>query len=239
MRVTAVVAAYWPERTENVYRIVNDIRFGTICPDRIIIWNNGAKRVLPGPRGHELMNVDEIHAPANYECRGKFVAGLLDASDYYLFMDDDTTVGPKTLECFLHYAHRGCVYGYWGVQLATNPDGSKSFANGTLVGPGLVNAPTRVDAFHGRGMFVAYDALVRMFAAEERVRLETKWKTEGDDLLIGLANEGEIIPMRGDEMFVDLSEEGVAMCHAPGYFEMRDEFLNDALATGQFDTPVR
>lgn len=231
MRTTAVVCSFWSDRRDNVRRICNDLRSGSVAPDRIIIWNNGDKRILPGPRGKELFDVEEIHAPANYECRGKFIAGLLDVSDYYLYMDDDTTVGRRTLECFQNFAFPGCVFGYWGVRLGSLPGGKKTFKDGTIIFPSSLSKPVQVDAFHGRGLFVSYQAMVKTLEVEGNVRLGTKWPTEGDDLLIGLANRPHAlcIPMKDDENFVDLDPGSRAMQHAPGYFEMRDEFLNDAL----------
>lgn len=228
-RVTAVICHYWDQRRKNVLGIAQDLQNSTRPPDRIIVWNNSPTHLLVS----QFEGVEQIHAPANYECRGKFVAGLLDPSDYYLFMDDDTSVGPQTLACYLHHAQRTDfqVSGYWGVHLGAMGDGRRTFMHGTIVVPQALQSPVQVDAFHGRGMFVSYEALVRMFDVERKVRLQTKWKSEGDDLLIGLANPGVswMVPMQGNECFVDLPPGSEAMQNAPGYFDMRDEFLNDAL----------
>jgi hypothetical protein len=220
----AVVVSYWPERHGNVRRIVADLMAGSLPPSRIIVLNNNPAHSL---RYLESDGVDVIEGTANWECRGKFIVGLLDPAPYYLMMDDDTTVGETTLECFMRHARRGCVFGFWGVQII---DGS--FHRGRIIFPNMIRREVPVDAFHGRGMFMAYDALVRMLALEEHVRVGKGWATVGDDLIAGLANPGaSVVPMHGTDAFVSLSEEGVAMCAEDGYFEMRDRFLMDVLDT--------
>jgi hypothetical protein len=218
MTVTAVVCAYWPQRFENVQRIVDDLQKGTIVPDRILVLDNSKF-------GLEVRDADVVRVPWNSECRGKFVAALLAPADAYLLHDDDTSVGPRTLECLLRHLERGFVTGYWGVKLQEG-----SFMAGTIIGPGSYAEPVQVDAFHGRVMFMAHDALVRMMAVEEWARSGAD--LTGDDILAGLANPGsKMVPMSGDERFVDLSECGVAMQAAgASYFEGRDKFTRAALA---------
>ncbi|HEX3539648.1 MAG TPA: hypothetical protein VHT75_04315 [Acidimicrobiales bacterium] len=224
MTVTAVVCSFWEPRFANVERIVNDLQHGTAVPDRILILNNNptAPHRFDHFRGPQV----SVIGGDNMECRGKFVAALFHPAHHYLLADDDTSVGPRTLECLLRHAKPGFVTGYWGVRLT-----DRSFMNGQLIFPSVVPAPTKVDAFHGRVIFMAHDALVRMLAAEETVRLaDPEAAYVGDDILAGLANPGSmIIPMRGDETFVDLDQHGVAMQTRPGYFADRDRFTAAAV----------
>jgi hypothetical protein len=55
--------------------------------------------------------------------------------------------------------------------------------------------------------------------------------TTGDDILIGLANPmtSWMLPLRGDECFVDLPDGGEAMQFGEGYFDHRDVFTRHAL----------
>lgn len=232
-RLVAVVCSYWNGRYDNVFQIIDDLAAGSRPPDRIILLDNGDNFGHDpfGYRNRGPGNVDIIGGH-NWECRGKFVVGLLDAADYYLFCDDDTTVGPTTCEELLAAAdgRRGFVTGYWGVILS-----GWSFMRGQVIGIPSPGVEIRVDAFHGRVMFMAYDALVRCLALEEWVRVRTgnrkRWPTEGDDLICGLANPGScMVHLSPSGVYRDLDQGPEAMQQAPGYFTMRDEFCVDVLA---------
>lgn len=230
--ITAVVCAYWAPRFANVERIVSDLLAGTVVPDRILVLNNNPDHQLAFNHLARNPLVDVVCGSANHECRGKFIAALLAPADFYLMHDDDTSVGTRTVECLRRHAmDRDFVTGYWGVRLA-----GSSFMQGTIVQPRHLIAAERVDAFHGRAMFMGHRAIVRMLAAEEKVRLDRGWRTEGDDIIAGLANRDSswCVPMDEDEAWVDLDQCGVAMqMSVPNYFAMRDEFTGavlDALA---------
>lgn len=219
--VTAVICAGWAERRENIEAILLDLLTATVTPDQTFILDNTEDPTHPFD---VLAGVGvSVLSGRNHECHGKFVAGLFRPADYYVLIDDDTSLGPRTLDCLLGWAKPGFVTGYWGVKLREG-----SFMRGDIVAPGNVREPVSVDAFHGRVLFMAHDALIRMFEAEGRLR--TDGDLTGDDILAGLANPGSVIvPMRGEECFVDLADHGVAMQHRPGYFDDRDTFTKRAL----------
>lgn len=222
-RVVAVVVSFWPERTANVVQIVRDLLDSTRPPDRVIVLDNNPD----GPGMFRQVDwgtdiVDIVEGSANWETRGKYVVGLLDPADFYVLCDDDTSVGPRSIEVMLNHAGPNSVFGYWGVRLQ-----GESFMDGSIIQPAHVRWPTPVDAFHGRVIFASWQALLNMLALETKVRLgPDRWPAEGDDLIIGLANPdgSAVVPLEGDAAFVDLDDGGVAMQHRPGYFEMRDEF---------------
>jgi hypothetical protein len=245
VRTVAVVCTYWAGRRKNVARIVDDLLLGTVVPDRIVILDNNWPEVPMDPQAVDTLEhpAVELLTPSwNTECRGKFMAGLLDAANYYLFMDDDTSVQRRTLETLLYWARDTdggeFVTGYWGVQLRPHPDypERQSFHHGQIIFPDHVAYPVPVDAFHGRGMFCSFGALVRTLSLEQRVRLPKgegkEWPNEGDDLIIGLANNGYswVVPLKADQNFRDLDPGPQAMQHREGYFDMRDEFLQAVLA---------
>jgi hypothetical protein len=224
MTVTAVVCSFWENRVRNVQAVVDSIRAGSVQPDHLLVLNNN-----PEVERLEIDGADTvIQTGFNYECRGKFIAGLMKYADYYLLADDDTALGPKTLETLLSFAPGlggpEFVTGYWGVQIR-----GRSFMKGTIVQPHLLKAPVKVDAFHGRVMFMGHMAMVRMLELESGVR--EKWPVEGDDLIAGVANPSSswAVPLAGDAAFIDLPEHGQAMQYAEGYFAMRDEFCGDVL----------
>lgn len=233
MRLVAVVLGYWENRFENVGRIVDDLQHGTRPPDHTIVLLQGkAARILAWPWDSDD-DLTVIRTGGNFHTRAKFVTALLDFADAYLLMDDDTSVGPKTVECLEGWAIKRrsrFVTGYWGVTL-----NGTSFMKGNNWIPQLVDQPVNVDAFHGRAIFATRESLIDMLRAEGQVRVgdtgEIDWPHEGDDLIIGLANPGDswIVPMRGDEAFVDLDQCGEALQFGEGYFDMRDRFSADAV----------
>lgn len=222
-RIVAVICAYWPSRFKNIERIVKDLLEGTVVPDRILILNNNKDHQL------SFAGAEVINSQFNSRCRGKFIVAMLDVADYYLLLDDDTSVGKRTLERFLKYAHRECCYGYCGVAYKTG--------NGIRTYPEVVKEETKCQYFLGPGLFLSFYALVRLLIADERVRKTTKWKHEGDDILIGLANKSSIIPMRDEELFLDLTwgeqamawgDDGVSK-GGQDYLRVRDAFTLDAM----------
>ena len=234
MRITAVVLGYWPNRAPNISRIVTDLRDGSRPPDRTILMLQGETGSRYWPWYGDDPRVTVIRTGDNFHTRAKFVAAMLDFADAYLLMDDDTTVDVDTLACLERWQTKlggsRFVTGYWGVTL-----NGTSFMKGNNWIPQLVREPVHVDAFHGRAVYCTCDALIDMFRAEGRVRVngdgDIDWPHEGDDLIIGLANPHDswIVPMRDREGFVDLDQCGEALQFGEGYFDMRDRFSADAV----------
>jgi hypothetical protein len=231
-RVVAVICAFWPARIENLKRIVGDLKAGSVVPDRIIILNNNKNFKLDKS---DFEGVDIINSEFNSRTRGKFVVALLDVADYYLTLDDDCSVSPKTLEAFLRYAHRKCCFGVCGI--------SQSGGNDQRIYSTGVTEETPTETFLGGILFLSFYAIVRMLIAEERIRITTKWKHEGEDLLMGLANNSMVVPLKYDENW-DLSErwkefdwgpEAISYgsdgssAGGPDYLRMRNEFTLDAM----------
>lgn len=228
-----MVVSYWPERRRNVLPIVRSMLDGTVPCERVIVldnWPGGGLDLFGWPDGVEV-----LQGTANWECRGKFAVPMLAPAEHYVLADDDTGVGARTVEAYLHHLGRWetdrepCVTGYWGVRMAHGPEGW-TFMQGQIVTPGAVESPHQVDGFHGRVVICNHVALTRMYEAERRVRTRG-FEAVGDDILIGLANRPHcfVLPLRDDEHFRDLDEGGVAMQQRDGYFAERDEFARHAM----------
>ena len=228
-RIIAVVCAYWPSRIGNLRTIVDDLQSGEVRPDRILVLNNNPALTL------DLPGADVVTSQFNSRTRGKFAVALLDPAEYYLLLDDDTSVHPRTLARFREAAHPDCCWGYCGVAHATG--------NGVRTYPAGIEVETPCQFFLGCGLFMSFRSVVRMFAAEEKVRLrlpdhgEEAWRHCGEDILVGLPNPSSILPMRGDELFKDLGwgTEAMAWGHdrmsAGGvdYLHYRDRFTEHAI----------
>lgn len=216
MKVTAVVCAYWPNRFPNIQQIVDSLRSSTRPPDTIIVLNNNPEVQLSFD-GAKVLNSQE-----NFRCRSKYSVGLLNPSDYYILLDDDTAVGKRTIEKYLSFARRDICSGYLGVTLSD----LGSFHHGGRIWPTEIQSETPCQTFCGCGMFMSWAALLRLHALEEWIRLPGEWPHEGDDIIAGLANKSTVVPLSksNDEWFVDLDWKEQAMSYDPVYYEMRDRF---------------
>jgi len=224
-KIVAVVIHYYPERSGNVRRIVSDLLAGSRKPDKIIVFNNNPAVLTVGML-RDYPDVSVVDSNTNFTSRAKYGAAMLEPADYYLLCDDDITVGPKTLEALERYATPSMCTAFRGVNLRED-----SFSRGTDVWPHVVERPTPVDAFIGRMQFLSFQSIVNMLAVEPAVRLDDKkYIYDGEDILIGLCNHPIIYPLRGEELPIDLKENGVSMFGSiPNYLGMRDEFTAKAL----------
>ena len=219
--VVAVVCSYWSSRINNVKRIVKDLREGTRVPDRILVLNNNKKHTL------EIEGAEIINSEFNSRSRGKFLVALLHVADYYLLLDDDCTVSSRTLERYMESAHRKSCHASFGQKLGVR--GRQR--------PMDVKEETEVDWFLGTGIFTSFYCIIRMLVAEENLRVRGKWKHEGEDVLLGLANYATILPMVEDEDFIRLEWGKEAMAWGSDgvtkggkhYLHMRRQFTKDAV----------
>jgi hypothetical protein len=230
-RVVAVVCSYWPKRRENVWQIIQDLRGCTRPPDAILVLDNYGSE----PLSWDLPGAQLITCEKNTECRGKFVAALFDPADYYLLLDDDTSVGPKTIETLLGYSHREICTGYLGCWLT--PDGGLNA--GARLWPYDTEAVVPCDTFCGCGLWMSWKALHNYHGLDMAIRRSGLWPElegdpplAGDDIVAGLANPGScVVPLpKPDAMFRDLGYQEQAMCYAhPDYYGMRDRFTKVVL----------
>lgn len=235
-RVVAVVCTYWPTRRQNVRQILRDLYASTRRPDHVIVLNNHAEATLLNPV--EGWPVTIFNAGINTTCRGKFIAALLTVADYYLLLDDDTSVGPETIARLLDYSQTeaaGWSTGYLGCWIDwAGADGPTLFSETSRregrLWPRDAQQPTPCDTWCGCALWCDFAALTQMVALEARVRTPRQWPDEGDDLLLGLASRSVVLPLRGPEDFVPLSDGGQAMSTSiDNYYGMRDAFLRDVL----------
>jgi hypothetical protein len=218
--LTAIITAYWPERFENVERIIRDLKGSYRVPDTIIVLNNNPEY----PDYFDKFDGIRQIKGTNWECRGKYVAALLAFADYYLLNDDDITVSRMTTDRLLRSAYPGCITANRGIVMTTD-----SFYEGEVWDADHIDQAVKVDSFCGSCMFMSHEALVNTLAAE--MPLRKTWPVEGDDILAGLANRAQAIlqPMLGNAAWIPLGDCGVAMNFAEGYYDMRDRFTLDAL----------
>ncbi len=224
MKITAVILHYYPERTENVPRIEEDLRNNSRSPDEIIVFNNNPKVIYSG--GGTVINSGK-----NYGGRARYPIALLEPSDYYYFVDDDVTVGKDTIRNFLKYAKDGC-YGYWGKII--NPKDRAVYQKGKEVYGAKIEKPQKVDLLVGKGtFFVSFSALRNMLRTEEKLLKEGYMFGREEDLILSMSNKSFVIPAQKDEYFVELTEGGVGYCHDPKHWKMRNDLARKLYSIGE------
>jgi glycosyltransferase involved in cell wall biosynthesis len=199
--VTAVLLRFWPERDENLPVIIADLQASTRPPDRIMVVDQG-----PDPRPVFEPGVEVVRLPRNYRTRARYVAALLNLSDWFVFIDDDITVCPGTIELLLEHARPGRVITVRGVygdiyQGEPLPD----------------DRPRPCDWVVGRVHAAHWRAIVRMLEVEERFRLGHP-DVDCADMVLGRVNDCVSIPAP----FRDLASHGVGLDQADDYSEVRD-----------------
>lgn len=247
LTVTAVVLSYWPKRLGNVSIIVNDLMHGATVPDHIIVVLQGHNAMAHLRETDDWWfdgTVEVIRTAGNFRTRAKFVVAMLHLADWYLLMDDDTSVNLNTLSHLVHYPKESMTKdilmedwctGYWGVEVVAG-----SFMGGVIHQPTHIPRPTRVDGFHGRAIFCNHASLARLYTQELYLRSDDTgaivFPHEGDDIIIGLDGNAWLVPMRGLEWFKDLDEGGEALQYdteavegEEHYFALRDRFTSHVL----------
>ena len=241
--VTAVILSYWPQRHANVKKSFDMLTSGTIVPRTTIVMSNNGSSPLPMNPFGKFVTLNSSH---NFWTRGKYAAALMEPSPYYLLMDDDIAVGPRTLEAFLMNAEDEwtCFAGR-----CVDLDNSGSFWHGTSWSPNEVTSPRQTDTMVGRIQFVSFESILRMFRWEPKIRfprlLDEVYRYKVEDVAMGLCNYTKVLPLRDDECPVDLSECGTSLCEVEkDYSEFRDEYcrslqniLWEAYTNDDFDLP--
>jgi hypothetical protein len=219
-KLVAVVLHYYPQRSENVRKIIQDLKNSSRVPDKIIVFNNNKDMVI------NFEGVTNINSDTNFHSRAKYGVALLEPADYYILLDDDISVGKRTIEKLLEYATPDICTAMRGVNLSNG-----SFTYGTDVYPHLVGEPTKVDSFIGRLQFVSYKAIMNMLVLEPALRLDDKrFIYDAEDIFIGLVNDTKVYPLRGDELPYDTGENGVAYHQFFGdYGGLRDVFTRKVI----------
>ena len=217
--ITAFLLAYWPERVGHFKKIVNDLKAGTIPPDKIVIWNNNKNFSLKG----KFEGVETIESSENLGHRVRFVAALGFLSDYYFFIDDDITVGKKTIESYMNYAHEDCCLTHWGKIGGKNNPGH-AYTSGQEFASRRIKNPMDVEAIIGRGsIFASFNALVNMLVLEKKLRKHPAFNEGREaDIILGMANKSQVVPAEDTEMrLIDLGEKGVGMVRESGHYQKR------------------
>jgi len=214
MKITAVLLHYWKERTKNIGRIIDDLNSGSRKPDKIIVFNNNKEITYPSKSGISVINSD-----TNYGARSRACIALLEPSDFYYFIDDDTTVRKDTLRNLAINAYKYSCCGYRGIIL--NPN----YEQGINIWADSIETETEVDVLAGNGtLFVPHNLLLKMFVKEKKL-LRDGWefrKNAVEDLIMS-APHSFVIPAEGSEFITNLDDGNVGLCKKKEHWAVRND----------------
>jgi len=217
MKLTAIILHYYPERTENVSKIIKDLKNNSHPPDEIIVFNNNPDMTYSNNGMSTVINSGK-----NYGGRARYLIALLEPSDYYYFLDDDVTVEKNTIKNFLKYAHDGCCFGYWGKII--NPKVPLCYRTGNEFYGQRLGTPQEVDLLVGRGtFFVSFSAFMNMIKTETKLLKEGFVFGREEDLILSMSNRCFVIPAGAGECFIGLPEGDVGYCKQPRHWELRND----------------
>jgi len=228
--ITAFLLAYWPERAHHIDKIIDDLKNGTVPPDKIVVWNNNASFSLINDFSlkERHPDVEVIESTQNLGHRVRFVAALTFLSDYYFFIDDDITVGKKTIELYMEHAHENCCLTHWGKVGGRNNPGH-AYTSGQEYSARRISKPMHVEAVIGRGsIFCSFNALVNMLVLEKELRKHPAFNEGREaDIILGMANDSYSVPTinNPEANLIDLGEKGVGMVRESGHYQKRSRIM--------------
>lgn len=231
MKITAVVLAYWPQRVDNVQRLIQDLQQSSRPPDTILVLNNNPNEIqkidIEFPR-----NTLYIESSRNLGCRIRHIVALSEPSDLYLYVDDDLTVKKDTVKNFeTHYTgidpeNKGVVLGYWG---KTTHGGDRPYKNTTDTWANKIEKPEQVDFLLGRIHAANHVALVKALATRIEYGMFNSEAGGEDDIILGMSNESWVIPATKSEFFEDLDDKKVGLARRGDHFTRRDKAVANFL----------
>jgi len=205
--VAAILLHYWKQRTDNVKRVIEDLKRGTRPPDKIVVFNNNKDVVFP-----PIPDVIVINSTHNYHCLMRHAMGLMAGTDLCLFVDDDITLQVNGLAYLLqqHHSYPKAIIGFEGRRLGR--DRNAPYTSGSRVHH--VSRPTPVDIVLGRVHLCHVTKLVNSFVMRSKIGNfsdNSVGSYSTDDILLSLSNrilnraQNYVVPSKA----IELSERGV------------------------------
>jgi len=205
MSVSAIILAYREERWPNLPLIIAALLSGSVPPDEIIVWNNGAPF---GP----LVGAQVIQSHRNVGCKARFLAAMCAKGEYVLFHDDDLHVEYDTVRNLVSHAAENRVVSYQGRRLAPN----KPYTAAYILDGSPSGKPELVDVSLGRLELVSRRTVNRLLSS-----IPFEDTTEMDDIWFSAAARDAgiscvVVPYCSGSGFVDLPDGGVGSCVGAG-----------------------
>jgi len=217
--ITAILLSYYQERENNIYKMVDVLKKGTLPPDRIVLFNNNSEHKF------KIDGIEIINSNTNFGAGIRFYLALGITSDYFFFPDDDMCPQTGTIENLMKYAEEDTCLGFCGKKLTKGVPYSKTPA----VWSG--EKPIDVNLLVGAGgIFCSYKALVKMVTLENKLRKIKEYdKGRETDLTLTMANKSLVIPVDGTNGITKFAVTGEGLVHEPIHADKRDEITKKIL----------
>jgi len=107
-RVGIFILSYM--RADTTPKVVNSALLQTIKPETIYVWNNNSKTKI------NYSGCININSQENFGCLIRHAVAFAKDIDYWVFVDDDVEMKPKTIENFLEYSKKypEAILGHYG-----------------------------------------------------------------------------------------------------------------------------
>jgi hypothetical protein len=226
MKITSIILAHYPEREDNLKRIIADLMAGTVKPDEIIVFVDNPNIRYPF--------IDErittISSTRSFLPIIRFAIGSVCDTDYCFFIDDDLSVRPRTLENLIKFAKLwpSSILGLEGSILGKS---ETPYSNDTPVKRG--NKVINVDVII-RTYFVPIRALLAGFELRSmHPHLPNK---SLDDVYLCLGNKylnldnNLVVPVDEESNLIELPDGGVGQSLSEDHYKNRNivcKFLKD------------
>jgi hypothetical protein len=215
MTITAIILAHFKERERNLKRIVDDLLGATTVPQEVIIFIDNPAITFTDER------VTIIRSSRSFLPIIRFAIGSICDTDYCFFIDDDLTVGKKTLENFSNYANDDDpILGLEGSILGKT---ETPYSNDTPIrSPKEI---TEVDIII-RVYFVPTDVLT--YPLEMQANYAYLPKKSLDDVYLCISNKIEnvskiyVIPTNDESGLIELPDGGVGQSLTEDHYKNRN-----------------
>jgi hypothetical protein len=204
------------KRPDTTPGVVKSVLNQTVNPDIILIWNNNSETTINFPK---CIN---INSQENFRCLIRHSVALSKYDiDYWLFIDDDVQIKPKTIENFINYSKKypNSILGYYGRNIIKPPRYySLSISNW------FTGTEKEVDLIMGMIHFCHRDKLTNSFLLK---KLIPDLEMTEDDIILSLSNKfidnqkNYIIPYDNQSGPIPLKSIHGGLSHQGGHFERR------------------
>lgn len=224
--VSVIIPHFFKARAEHLQRIVADLNAGTVPPGEIVIWNNDVADGLPDLSQHNVTLLQSTEGNSGPQAR--FKAAQQATGDYILFMDNDTTVCSETVANLLNWLMPDRANPILTLEGRACPSVGQSYRGWPKIYGHDVKSPERVTMSLGRGELVsrnAFKQLVALFPFGPTSTMDDLWWSACAakvDIPI------YVVPaVKGLSNLVNLPRYGTGISATPGYYQRRDETVQD------------
>ena len=175
MKVGVFVLSF--NRPQTTQRVIDSALHQTVKPEAVYVFNNNKKVTIDYP------GCININSQENFLCLIRHAVAFTRDIDYWVFVDDDVAMKPKTIENFLKYSEKypEAILGHYGRNIVKPGLYSLSISNWYT----RVKELTEVHLVMGMIHFCKRVKLANSFILMKKIPL---LQTTEDDIILSLGN---------------------------------------------------